>query len=78
MDKNIHKYGIKQLLSYVSKLKSPWSVAVFNPKTKKRAVGESLPQAMKKLQLKDDAQDVVVLDHKTSELLLNKDQNAEE
>lgn len=39
---------VKALFSYISKRKKPWGVAVFDQKTKKRAVGNSLSELLTK------------------------------
>lgn|GEM_PF-3481992 len=61
------KLFIKSLLSYVSKLKKQWSVAVYDPITKRRAVANSLPEAIKKLGEKSPEAVLVIIDQKTSE-----------
>lgn len=55
------KLNIKGLLSYISKRKKPWSVAVFDKKTGKRAVGDSMAEVMEKLP--NPSEDVVVINN---------------
>lgn len=68
------KLFIKSLLSYVSKLKKSWSVAVYDPITKKRAVANSLPEAIEKLGEKPNTSELVIIDQKTSENI-NREKN---
>jgi hypothetical protein len=52
---------IKELITYVTKRKKSWKVAVFDRKTKKRAVGNSLAEILEKLGEHSD--ELVVVDH---------------
>lgn len=57
----------KSFLSYVSRLKKAWNIAVYDPQSKKRAVADTLPHAIEKLK-KDDgmSKEVIVIDQKTA------------
>lgn len=65
---------IKELISYVTKRKKPWSVAVFDRKTKKRAVGDSLAEVLQKFGEHSD--DLVVVDYR--EWMNRQDKDDEE
>jgi hypothetical protein len=52
---------IQELITYVTKRKKPWAVAVFDRKTKKRAVGNSLGEILK--DFGEHSDDLVVVDY---------------
>lgn len=59
--------NFKTLLSYVSRLKKGWNIAVYDPHSKKRAVADTLPQAMEKLKREEgNTEEVIVIDQKTA------------
>jgi len=68
-DKGKRKIILKSLLTYASRLKRKWSVLVYDARTKKRAVGSSLPEAIEKLGEPPKEADLVVIDQKTTEKL---------
>ncbi|WKZ30491.1 MAG: hypothetical protein QY314_01820 [Candidatus Dojkabacteria bacterium] len=59
--------GFRSFISYVNSLKKDWNVAVYDIKTRKRAVGSSLPDAVKKLSKKQKVKDVVIIDRRTAQ-----------
>lgn len=58
----------KSFMSYVSNLKKKWGVAVYDPNTGKRAVAESLTDAVEKLNKTKDieqktvAEEIIIID----------------
>jgi hypothetical protein len=52
---------IQELISYVNKRKKPWAVAVFDRKTKKRAVGASLSAVLE--DFGEHSDDLLVIDY---------------
>lgn len=52
---------VKELMSYMTKRKKPWTVAVYDRKTKKRAVGNSLAEILETFGEHSD--DIVVIDY---------------
>lgn len=56
------KIKVKQLVTYLAKRKSPWLVAVYDKKSKKRAVGQSLAEVLKKMDV--DAEDLIVINYR--------------
>ncbi len=61
MPKNGHLPKVKQLMSYITKRKKSWTVAVYDRKTKKRAVGNSLAEILQNFGEHSD--DIVVVDY---------------
>jgi len=64
--KDSDKPKIKQLIAYISRRKKPWRVAVYDKKTKKRAVGKTLPEVLKKIDKPTD--DLIIIDKKEYEM----------
>lgn len=58
------KVKIKQLYSYIAKRKKPWSVAVYDKKSKKRVVSDSLAAALKRFDKHLDSEDLIVIDYR--------------
>lgn len=68
--------SFKGLLSYVSRLKKAWTVAVYDPQSKKRAVADTLPHAIEKLNKETGSpvsSEVIVLDHKIAAQLTEEE-----
>jgi hypothetical protein len=59
--------GFRSFISYVNRLKKDWNIAVYDTKTRKRAVGTSLPDAVHKLSKKQKVKDVVIIDRNTAQ-----------
>lgn len=53
---------VKTLMSYISKRKKPWGVAVFDKKTNKRAVGNSLSEVLVKF--KKHTEELIVVNYR--------------